>query len=513
MKKIFQMGNSLLMWLFSIFFFATLIFAITSPNLIVGDNDKTGAGTTIVTAVGIILVIILIIALLTSNHFKQWTYQVFVKRQKLTASILFVLLVLWQISFVWCVHPPIGFDVGAIHEALHKPFSPELTGYFSLNYNNLPLLLVQHFFATVLHSTTWLTFDLLTLGWVDLAALLNILSVWLIDARKVVAATYIQIAWLAFFPMIIVSYSDTWVLPLVSGYFLFYCLMRRKDFAWWVRTLAALGFGITVSAAYFIKPSAIVGVIAIGLIEILFLFKTATTQRPRKSWLLMVVLLALGGSYWGINQAIQHQKYIVYHAERQIPAIHFISMGLSGDGGYNPADALQMAKFKTKAQRTRYSEKLLVQRLKKKGAVGYAKFLVKKHQNNTSDGTFAWVKEGHFINENPIPKGKGWAGQLRQFVYLYGKRLGDFRFWAQAWWVIWLVLIAFGWRDQRKITQVMRLTILGGFMYLLIFEGGRSRYLIQFLPAYLILAPLVYDQTFEFFKRVYRWGSGVKVNE
>jgi hypothetical protein len=143
------------------------------------------------------------------------------------------------------------------------------------------------------------------------------------------------------------------------------------------------------------------------------------------------------------------------------------------------------------------------------GTWGYIQFLFKKQRNNTADGTFAWVKEGHFINENPIPNTSGFAGTLRSFVYLYGKNLGDFRFLAQLWWIIWLILIAFGWRDQRKISQVMRLTILGGFLYLLIFEGGRSRYLIQFLPAFLILATLVYDQTFDYFKRIYRWANGL----
>lgn len=512
MKKIFQYGNGLLMGLFSVLFFATLLFAITSPNLVLGDNPKTGAGTTMVTTTGIIIVMAIVVTWLTSGHFKRWTQQVFVVHKKITVSILLAFTILWQISFVLNVHPPIGFDVGAIHEALHKPISPELTGYFSLNYNNLPLLLVQHFFATILHSTKWLTFDLLTLLWVDLSALMNVLSVWVIDARKVVAAVYIHIGWLIFFPMIIVSYSDTWVLPLVSGYFLCYCLMRKNEFPWWVRILAAIGFGVTASAAYFIKPSAIVGVIAIGLGEILFQFKKDPKESANslENWgILVITILALGSSYLGFNHVVQNQNYVVYHKDRQIPAVHFISMGVSGDGGYNPKDALKMAEFKTKRQRAEYSKKVLFHRLKQKGVVGYTKFLVKKHRNNTADGTFAWVKEGHFINENPIPKGKGWAGQLRQFVYLYGKRLGDFRFWAQAWWVIWLILIAFGWRNQRRTNQVMRLTILGGFLYLLIFEGGRSRYLIQFLPAYLILASLVYDQSILFFKHVYYWANGI----
>lgn len=65
-------------------------------------------------------------------------------------------------------------------------------------------------------------------------------------------------------------------------------------------------------------------------------------------------------------------------------------------------------------------------------------------------------------------------------------------------------MIAFGWHNHQKFVQLLRLAIIGGFLYLLLFEGGRSRYLIQFLPAFLLLATLVADDSWRFFKNLYR---------
>lgn len=67
----------------------------------------------------------------------------------------------------------------------------------------------------------------------------------------------------------------------------------------------------------------------------------------------------------------------------------------------------------------------------------------------------------------------------------------DFYFIAQIWWIIWLGMLTFGTtKDYSKPKQMMRLAIIGGMLFLLLFEGGRSRYLIQFLPIFLMLATM-----------------------
>jgi hypothetical protein len=49
-QRLFKFGHRTIGIIFNFFIFVTLLFAITSPNLILGDNDKTGAGTTLVTS-------------------------------------------------------------------------------------------------------------------------------------------------------------------------------------------------------------------------------------------------------------------------------------------------------------------------------------------------------------------------------------------------------------------------------------------------------------------------------
>lgn len=511
-NKLFNMGNKALTRLFNVFFFLTLLFAVTSPNIILGDNTITGAGTTMFTTGMLIIALVLIVSVITYPQFRAWWYQVFIVQKVRTAGLILGAVVLWQITFILAVHPLIGFDVGAIHQALTDTTSPDIKAYFSLYYNNILILLSQHFLAGIFGTKSWLFFDFITLLLVDLAAGLNILSIVILDRKRLAAVMYLHAFWLLLFPMIIVPYTDTWVLPLVSGYLFSYVVMAHSRFKPQVRVLAAILFGFTAATTYFMKPSAIVGVIAIVLVELLYSLRQKYTEQQWRGALGLVLCatFALGSSYLVEKHVLSQQTYLQVNTQRSVPPLHFIAMGISGDGGYNPKDALKMAVIPTEKARNEYSKQLLIKRLKERGAWGYLTFLFTKHRNNTADGTFAWVKEGHFINEDPRPQGGGFAGTLRQFVYLYGTHLGDFRFIAQLWWIIWLFLIAFGWRNKAKIVQVLRLMIIGGFMYLLLFEGGRSRYLIQFLPAFILLAALVYDQTDAFFKRVYHWAYEMK---
>ncbi|MGL0748704.1 TIGR03766 family XrtG-associated glycosyltransferase [Secundilactobacillus paracollinoides] len=509
MAKLFRFGNRCLQSIFLIFIFATLLFAVTSPNLILGDNKITGAGTTLFTTGVLIVFGGIVICYQTYPNFQRLLWTVLVRHARVTAALFFVAVVIWQVVFVLSVHPVIGFDVGAVHQALTDTKTPDIVAYFSLNYNNMPLLLAQHAIAQAVGSTSWLLFDLVTLILVDISALLNIVTIYVIDKKQTTTALYIHAMWLLLFPMIIVPYTDAWVLPFVSGYFLGFAMLNKASFDWTYRSLGAILFGLNAVLAYMMKPSAIVGVIAIVIVELLYMFHPRKhVLTPNEVWrgfaLLILFLGVTGGSYWTFNKLNNEQSYIVLQKNREIPAIHFMGMGVSGDGGYNPKDALKMAELPTVKARSDYSKKVLIKRLKAKGVLGYAKFLVKKQRNDTADGTFAWIKEGHFINADPVPNEKGFAGTLRSFVYLYGSRLGDFRFFAQVTWVLLLTMVAFGWRDKRKFSQICRLAIIGGMVYLLLFEGGRSRYLIQFLPSFLMLGTLTGQQAFSMIHGWYR---------
>ena len=96
-----------------------------------------------------------------------------------------------------------------------------------------------------------------------------------------------------------------------------------------MRVLAANGFGISVTLTYFIKPSAIIPVIAIVIIELLEWFIRRKPVSDQVWFMAVALLVMVGGSAWHTyqyaNQKVQSQTYIQLNKARAIPAIHFMA--------------------------------------------------------------------------------------------------------------------------------------------------------------------------------------------
>lgn len=108
------------------------------------------------------------------------------------------------------------------------------------------------------------------------------------------------------------------------------------------------------------------------------------------------------------------------------------------------------------------------------------------------------MKEGNFIGNSSKDK----PNTFKEYLYPDGKYLYDFKFIAQFIWLIGLVILLLGFNDRRYFVQVLRLSLIGAFVFLLIFEGGRSRYMIQFLPAIIMLITLLWDTSMQNLKRI-----------
>ena len=154
-----------------------------------------------------------------------------------------------------------------------------------------------------------------------------------------------------------------------------------------------------------------------------------------------------------------------------------------------------MAKLPKKQDKIAYSKKMICKRLKQRGFLGYISFLIRKQGYNTADGTFGWLGEGTFIfTKTPASNWKWWA---QTFTYPDGKNVSVFRFISQLIWIFLVGILFFGWKYHDLVSDGLRLSLIGGFLFLLIFEGGRSRYLIQFLPSIMILVPIVWQSSKE----------------
>lgn len=502
-----DIGHRIITIFWRLLFLLTLYFAWTSTNLTLGDNWTFGTSTTWVTTAFVILVLAIVISLIAYPRVRQIAKTIFIDHQLLTAGSLLLLIVIWQFIFVTYVHPVSGFDAGMLHYAAVNPkhvLEIGVSSYYSLNQNNLPIMLFMRWLVVHTGQTSWQFFDYLTIIFVDVSALFNLLTIAIVKRRSLGIGLYLHAAWLAVFPSILMPYTDAWVLPFVSIQLFCAAVISQNQFSLLTRLGAALLLGPTIAITYFLKPSAIIPVIAMVIVAGLTWLAKTHHWTQRGSLLTLGVILmtgtAGGGTYLAINHTVQNQDYIQINRSRAIPAIHFAAMGVYGEGGYSDKQAIQMAVLPTEAQKTAYSKKMLLTRLRQLGPWGYFKFLILKQRNNTADGTFGWLKEGHFFRENQKPSQHGFSNQLKNYIFLYGTHIADFRFIAQFWWIGLLTLIAFGWGDQLNFREILRLSLVGGFLFLLLFEGGRSRYLIQYLPCFLLLATLATKRSWHTFR-------------
>lgn len=325
---------------------------------------------------------------------------------------------------------------------------------------------------------------------------------YLASKDKVKLLWYLQIVFLAFFPMIIIPYTDTWVLPSVSLILLGFVGMSNQNLNLIYRILFSVIAGVATAITYYIKPSGIIPAIAFVIIGIIYLCNKINKKRLLKAFCLLLFLLGSGAATFVLGQnIISNQEYISIDKSLEIPSIHFINMGMSGTtGAYNPHDALMMAKLPKKQDKIEYSKKMIRKRLKQRGFWGYISFLIKKQGYNTADGTFGWLGEGTFIfTKTPASTWKWWA---QTFTYPNGKNVSVFRFISQLIWIFLIGVLLFGWKYHDLISDGLRLSLIGGFLFLLIFEGGRSRYLIQFLPSIMILVLILWQSSREIITKI-----------
>ncbi|QNL91662.1 glycosyltransferase family protein [Lactococcus lactis] len=231
MKKFFSFSSSTITTLFSFFLLLTCYFSIFSPNLVIGDNPKYGQSTTLVTTYFILSSIVIFVGIITFDNVKKFFRLIFIKHKFLSSVLMLFGVILLQIIFIFYVHPEVGWDVGMLHYAQANKSNaqnPEVIGYFSSNTNNLFIELLMHKLAILFGNHTWIFFDYCTLFLVDLSVLLNLLTISVIKIKKLSIAIYSHALFLLFFPSIIIPYTDTWVLPLVSGMLLIYFLILYK---------------------------------------------------------------------------------------------------------------------------------------------------------------------------------------------------------------------------------------------------------------------------------------------
>lgn len=465
-----------------------IVFLIWMILIFIGSIRSTHLNITAVSPKLFTLIILFVISVVI--YFVSNSIKTFIKNKVIPGllnyklillSIWSLLLIIGQIIFIDQTTTTIGFDVGGVVGQVI--YGTSMPNYFSYNPNNLPLLFLENFWGSHF-GANWVSFNVMSLLSTDLGFIITILTARYINKNSMYTTWLLSLLLLGCFPYIIVPYTDVLVLPLVSLAFLGY-LIAKKNNNLYIKSLGSLLIGIFGTLSFLLKPSSVIFIIAIILVEIFYLlFK----NKKVKVFYIISILLVSFGSAFGVKQVynsyLHDQQYIKVNPSMKKPPELFLAMGMVGNGGYNPPLTDEINSLKTQHEKKSVAIKHIKDTLHNYGPFGYLQFALKKNTNNTSNGAFGWLQEGNFILAPA-------TNRLQQLVYPNGSHLLDYFFISQIVWIILLVILTLGYKSPQKlesIIMILKLSIIGSLMYLLLFEGGRSRYLIQFLPQIILLS-------------------------
>jgi integral membrane protein (TIGR03766 family) len=411
---------------------------------------------------------------------------------------IMAITIIYQILLVGNIATNIGFDVGVVFAEVHSKHYYQ-SYYLSINPN-------QHFYFFLLKlisslfpiANQWLLWDIVNLVIIDFSLVMFYFTGTRILGRNkgFVAFVFLCLT-VGLTPVVLIPYTDTLVLlPLtVTLWSIAQVIEKLKNDSNYVRYAVLLG--LMMFLTYWMKPSAIIPVFAV----IIILASSQISRRYKKQLLITLIVSAevMTVGILGSKLFVYSQNTIGIVHGIETPLSNYLLLGSSGDidnpnggfGAYNVHDVrlIQEQVYTHKKHQVAIAETL--KRYHDRGVSGTVVFTYYKNRANTDDGTFGWGRTTDFIDSKGNSNEGTIAKLLKSLYYLDGNNLGVFRFISQIIWIVILTMMTMGFVGKASLTgDWLRLSVIGALLFLLIFEGGRTRYLIQFLPVFNLLAAI-----------------------
>lgn len=297
------------------------------------------------------------------------------------------------------------------------------------------------------------------------------------NVKKLAGSIYADIAWYIYVILIgtsgwyIVPYSDSLTLFIPSLCLYLYLAADSRFKYLPISFLTALGF--------YIKPQAGIFMIAMVIINLIHDFKWEAVKKNALPMLLSVVCIMT------VALPVEYIKHDYFEPDKALGFTHYIMMGLNEDsmGSYAIEDVDFSMQYKTAKERRAGNIQLVMKRLETNDM---ARHLTNKLLLNFNDGNFYFGKEGYFysyVSKDFLPS----SGFLKNVFLDTGKYYPVLEQIRQTLYVAVLFLSLFSLKDSRKEVLLIKLSLIGLFLFQMIFEA-RSRYLFIYIPFFIVLA-------------------------
>lgn len=422
---------------------------------------------------------------------------------KYLVAFLGIALVIWQVYTVLTCSGFSIWDPGIIMLTATGHSNEvwvNFNQYFSTNPNTIPLLLIEH--------SLWILFN--KPGIILFTKILGCLNIVLIDS----ALIFINIAIRKMFKSTTISEVATLFGVILMGISPWICIIYSDNIAFFLAALELLlislwrnssnrrkiclsaGLGVIAITDLLIKPSAIIFFIGVAVLIVFNIIKIKFNKKILFYAISFMIPFLLIGT--GYKLASDNNSMVKINKSEALPLSHFVAMGIKNNGGYSLEDVNIDNSIKNPEQRNEAAQKRWRERYHQMGGfLGYERFLVNKQSINFAMGSMDWGGDGLFLKtfdqskkiKNTLPRQlctskDGIAHKYSTTYFII----------IQSAWCLGLILMLFAVFDKSLAIELLKIVFIGFCLFLLLFESGRSRYLIQFLPIMLSLMGIGYKK-------------------
>lgn len=374
--------------------------------------------------------------------------------------------------------------------------------YFSVNSNNFLIVVFFKIINQIFTAKyTMLAVAILNALFIDAGILLLTKLSKLLKGEQLAQIVFLESFFLiGLQPQFLYFYSDPITFFLMSLICYLFIENRERSglLSWYM-------IGVLFSIAFQIRMPIFVYLIALVLVYIYELIFSKSDKRIKQTaikttlFIFGVVMMTVSVEYYA-----HHQDFAEYDKKYTRSLLYYVDLGLTDTGSNHyalPENILYPGsgeKFETAAELAPEIKVDIKKRLSDYGVSGLLRHQSTKFKLFVQDGSLGWTVEKVLQEPNIIQTKltKSKVGhKIRDIVYVGRPYYANYALYMQ---VVWLILV-FGlvayFRKFKRVSStemVFQLVLFGGILFLSLFEAGRSRYLIQFLPVIILLSSMGY---------------------
>lgn len=430
---------------------------------------------------------------------------------------LFAISILFQLIALFSTILMIRSDAAMVFNGAMKLVDEKtISLYLSYNPNNLFLFMYERFFFDLFGVNAIWIMQFLNIIYVNLGAYLLYYF-----SKRFISETVANISFLFYLllinltPQFLTMYTDIMVLPIIGIQLILLFELFKENITKKKTILKTIILGLFTSFGFFIRPTLFILIMAFFIVyfvynkfsKFIIVFITFTS----------VFFVTLSVSNYQMNK----QNIVKINEQYRKTPLAFIDLGLTYIGTDQIDFQNGLSKFVNEETRVdqeydgRYKKDVVVKDIKRRlNEYTFSTFVghvLYKQAATMKDGSLGWnykdaKNEGAFYINPKFENHKDnrLFNLFRNYI-LYTDR-PTYTYYKNFLQIIYCIMI-FGFIfqfikfDLSKINQVLSIAVFGGLLFLMIFEGGKSRYMIQFLPQILVLSAMGIENIINYFSK------------